>query len=95
MGELKNVLGELGETISHDDAVNVFKEIDTDGNGLISFEEFQSWYLKSAAVMRQDVRRLFKKFRCFFILSFIVLLSPFFLCSILVAALSLVNHPQR
>ena len=66
MVELKNVLAELGEVISHFDAMSVFNEIDTDGNGLISYKEFEQWYLRSAQVMRQDVRRLFKKFSiCF------------------------------
>ena len=68
MAELKGVLAELGETISHDDAVVVFNEIDTDGNGLISYKEFEQWYLRSAEVMRKDVRRLFKKFSTLFFL---------------------------
>lgn len=68
--ELKHVLGELDKPTSHDHdvAVIIFKNMDTDGNGLISFEEFESWYLKSAAAMRQDVRRFFKKFGVFYCL---------------------------
>jgi len=60
--ELKEVLRSLGEQFNDKDLAVCFSEIDENGDGQISFMEFERWYLASSLRMRSDIKSIFLQF---------------------------------
>lgn len=60
--ELQKVLYNLGEKVNDIDVTECFNEIDSDGNGEISFQEFENWYLASKLRITTDIKQIFQQF---------------------------------
>ena len=60
--EIGHLLEGLGAPHSEEDIGHVMDEVDTDGDGTISFEEFTVWYLSSEKRIRAEMRTLFNQF---------------------------------
>lgn len=54
-GELSDVLASLGEVMSPDDIAHVVKELDTDGSGTVSFDEFDE-FMRAQAKETESAR---------------------------------------
>ena len=65
--ELTSVMYALGQNMTHQEILDLFNEVDTDGNGEIDFEEFTKMMLKRQAAGKymteeEELRRAFKLF---------------------------------
>ena len=65
--ELTSVMYALGQNMTHQEVLDLFNEVDTDGNGEIDFEEFTKMMLKRQAAGKlmteeEEVVRAFKLF---------------------------------
>lgn len=56
------MLTSLGEQFNDNDLVSCFSEIDENGDGKISFLEFERWYLASKIRMTSDIKKIFDQF---------------------------------
>jgi calcium-binding protein CML len=67
VNEVGNLLKEVtgggaGAKINPEDVKVVMAEIDTDGDGEVSLEEFTNWYLKSEERIKSDIRVAFDRY---------------------------------
>jgi len=60
--ELKEVLQKLGGAVSDEEVDACFEDLDENGDGMIKFDEFSAWYMKSETKIKKDVTGLFKRF---------------------------------
>lgn len=60
--EIAELLRELGLPDSEESVGKVMSEVDTDGDGSVSFEEFTVWYLASEERINAEVREVFEHF---------------------------------
>eukprot|EP00815_Leptocylindrus_aporus_P009211 CAMPEP_0116063502 /NCGR_PEP_ID=MMETSP0322-20121206/8465_1 /TAXON_ID=163516 /ORGANISM="Leptocylindrus danicus var. apora, Strain B651" /LENGTH=633 /DNA_ID=CAMNT_0003549157 /DNA_START=47 /DNA_END=1945 /DNA_ORIENTATION=+ len=60
--ELRSIFQELDMSLSDDELLEVIKQVDEDGDGLINEAEFANWYIRSENRMRNKVQQLFKRF---------------------------------
>ena len=52
-----------GDTLTEDEIESIFKEIDSNDDGEIDFEEFKHWYLKSNFKLEEDIKGLFQSYK--------------------------------
>lgn len=57
--ELKTLFVALSTKMSNDELNTVFQQLDKDGDGVISQNEFQIWYTNSQELIRSQVRTIF------------------------------------
>jgi Ca2+-binding EF-hand superfamily protein len=65
--ELTSVMYALGQNMTHQEVLDLFRDVDTDGNGEIDFEEFTQMMLKRQAAGKlmteeEEIMRAFKLF---------------------------------
>jgi len=59
LDELLKLLQRFDRAATEEEAQMIFHDLDTDGDGSISFDEFQTWYVSSEMRLKQDVGAVF------------------------------------
>jgi sodium/potassium/calcium exchanger 2 len=59
--EIEKVFSQMGASVSPDDIEEAMQDLDTDHDGVVNFDELQTWYVKSKARVATHINALFEK----------------------------------
>jgi calmodulin len=54
-------MAQLGSDVSDVEVAAAFEDMDADGNGVVDFDEFTVWYVKSEMRLKVEINKAFEK----------------------------------
>ena len=59
--EMKKLFQKMGACVTPDDIEEAMQDLDTDHDGVVSFEELKAWFLRSNARLKTRIHELFEE----------------------------------